>query len=44
MLKRLVNEAVFPLTIKNRGPLLIKSGYAEVSGCDMETKAFLAEI
>lgn len=36
MLKRLVNEAVFPLTIKNRGPLLIKSGYAEVSGCDME--------
>jgi CRISPR-associated RAMP protein (TIGR02581 family) len=36
MLKRLVNEAVFPLTIENLGPLLIKSGYAEVSGCDME--------
>lgn len=38
MLKRLVNEAVFPLTIKNLGPLLIKSGYAEVSvsGCEME--------
>ncbi|NLA06721.1 MAG: CRISPR-associated protein, partial [Firmicutes bacterium] len=36
MLKRLVNEASFPFTIKNLGPLLIKSGYAEVSGYDME--------
>jgi len=36
MLKRLVNEAILPLTIKNCGPLLIKSGYAEISGCDME--------
>lgn len=36
MLKRLVNEAHFPFTIKNLGPLLIKSGYAEVTGYDME--------
>ncbi|HHX50508.1 MAG TPA: hypothetical protein GX711_03605 [Clostridia bacterium] len=36
MLKRLVNEAILSLTIKNSGPLLIKSGYAEAGGCDME--------
>ncbi|RRR68652.1 MAG: CRISPR-associated RAMP protein [Candidatus Viridilinea halotolerans] len=35
MLKRLVNEALFSLTITTTGPLLIKSGYATLTGPDM---------
>jgi CRISPR-associated RAMP protein (TIGR02581 family) len=35
MLKRLVNEAWFDLTITTRGPVLIKSGYATLIGPDM---------
>src|SRR6266702_4323931 len=35
MLKKLVNEAYFTLRITTTGPLLIKSGYASVSGPDM---------
>lgn len=35
MLKKLVNEAIFTLRITSEGPLLIKSGYATVSGPDM---------
>lgn len=35
MLKRLVNEARVPVVIENRGPLLIKSGFATVTGPDM---------
>ncbi len=35
MLKRLVNEARFALTIETTGPLLIKSGYATLTGPDM---------
>ncbi|MBX0329711.1 CRISPR-associated RAMP protein [Oscillochloris sp. ZM17-4] len=35
MLKRLVNEARFTLTITTTGPLLIKSGYATLTGPDM---------
>ena len=35
MLKRLVNECRFTLTIHTEGPVLVKSGYATVSGPDM---------
>ena len=35
MLKRLVNEARLSLTIESTGPLLIKSGYATLTGPDM---------
>ncbi len=35
MLKKLVNEVIFTLRITTTGPLLIKSGYATVSGPDM---------
>ena len=35
MLKRLVNEARFGLIIETTGPLLIKSGYATLTGPDM---------
>lgn len=35
MLKRLVNEALFTLTITTTGPLLVKSGYATLTGPDM---------
>ena len=35
MLKRLVNEARFGLVIETTGPLLIKSGYATLTGPDM---------
>jgi CRISPR-associated RAMP protein (TIGR02581 family) len=35
MLKKLINEAYFTLRITTTGPLLIKSGYASVSGPDM---------
>jgi CRISPR-associated RAMP protein (TIGR02581 family) len=35
MLKRLVNEARLSLTIETTGPLLIKSGYATLTGPDM---------
>src|SRR5881397_2808147 len=35
MLKKLINEAYFTLRITTMGPLLIKSGYASVSGPDM---------
>lgn len=35
MLKRLVNEARFSLTITTTGPLLVKSGYATLTGPDM---------
>ena len=35
MLKKIVNEAYFTLRITTKGPLLIKSGYASVSGPDM---------
>lgn len=35
MLKKIVNEAYFTLRITTTGPLLIKSGYASVSGPDM---------
>src|SRR5215216_4761387 len=35
MLKRLVNEAHFALTIITTGPLLIKSGHATITGPDM---------
>ena len=35
MLKRLVNEAIFSLTITTTGPLLVKSGYATLTGPDM---------
>ena len=35
MLKRLVNECRFNLTIHTEGPVLVKSGYGTVSGPDM---------
>ena len=35
MLKRLVNECQFTLTIHTEGPVLVKSGYATVFGPDM---------
>ena len=35
MLKKLINEAYFTLRITTTGPLLIKSGYASISGPDM---------
>ena len=35
MLKQLLNECRFTLTIHTEGPVLIKSGYATVSGPDM---------
>ncbi len=35
MLKRLVNEARFTLTITTTGPVLVRSGHATVSGPDM---------
>lgn len=35
MLKRLVNEAHFTLTITTTGPLLIRSGHATITGPDM---------
>lgn len=35
MLKRLVNEARFTVVIETTGPLLIKSGYATITGPDM---------
>ena len=35
MLKRLVNEARFSLTLTTTGPLLVKSGYATLTGPDM---------
>jgi CRISPR-associated RAMP protein (TIGR02581 family) len=35
MLKKLMNEAFFTLRITTTGPLLIKSGYASISGPDM---------
>jgi CRISPR-associated RAMP protein (TIGR02581 family) len=35
MLKRLVNEARFTLVLETAGPVLVKSGYATVSGPDM---------
>ncbi len=35
MLKKLINEAYFTLRITTTGPVLIKSGYASVSGPDM---------
>ena len=35
MLKRLVNECRFTLTIRTEGPVLVKSGHATVSGPDM---------
>lgn len=35
MLKRLVNECRFTLKIHTEGPVLVKSGYATVSGPDM---------
>jgi len=36
MLRKILNEARFPLLITTTGPLLIKSGYATVSGPDMK--------
>lgn len=35
MLKRLYNEALLTLNIKTEGPLLVRSGYATLSGPDM---------
>ena len=35
MLKRLVNEAYFTLTITTVGPVLVKSGHATLYGPDM---------
>ena len=35
MLKKLLNECRFTLTVHTEGPVLIKSGYATVSGPDM---------
>ncbi len=35
MLKRLVNEALIPLTITTTGPVLVRSGHATLSGPDM---------
>ena len=35
MLKRLVNEARFTLTVTTTGPILVRSGHASVSGPDM---------
>ena len=35
MLKKLVNEAYFTLHITTTGPLLIRSGRANISGPDM---------
>ena len=35
MLKKLINEAYFTLRITTTGPMLIKSGYASVSGPDI---------
>ncbi len=35
MLKKLVNEAYFTLRITTKGPLLVKSGHASISGPDM---------
>ena len=35
MLKRLVNEARFQVEIEATGPLLVKSGYATLTGPDM---------
>src|SRR2546423_7167729 len=35
MLRKILNEARFPLLITTTGPLLIKSGYPTLSGPDM---------
>lgn len=35
LLKKLVNEALLDLTIETRGPLLVKSGHATLSGPDL---------